>query len=332
MLLLHHLELPVEFLLIELLDSLKLLQPLEDFLLLAVALGLVGFGSSHWRFRLHRVIQLLRVAGERGALHHVAARTHQAVPRPVRIGGRLLLENVGVGVNLEGEPVGPLLLADALVVLMDAGGQTDGALGLAVVLALHVLGHLYFGDLHLHLAVLLDELLDLLDGHVGLLQPLVLLLQGHELGVHILRIQALSLEVQELLQVHDLLLEFQHHLCVQAVELHWLDLHDDVPGTLHELQSAQGFVQVGDRRGDVPHDERERVRGQRVLQQAGQLRLPEGGHRLPAGGQAVDYFPQSRQGLVDVLQLFEVVLAHLLVFVHLFGASQVTQIQPRFLE
>jgi hypothetical protein len=87
---------------------------------------------------------------------------------------------------LQGEAIRTLLLG---AILMGSRIDAHRTLGFGVVFALHILRHLDLGDFHFHLAVLLNELLNLRERNVGLLQPVVLFLQGHQLGMHVLSIQ-----------------------------------------------------------------------------------------------------------------------------------------------
>lgn len=162
-------------------DSLELFEAVEDFLLLAVALGLVsgGFGGAEWCFG-HGSIQLFGVRRKRCTFHHIPTRTHQTISRAIPI-RRLLLKQIRIGVNLQRKPIRPLLLTPTPIrpshlMIMHTRRQTHRALRLAIILTLHILTHLYLGDLHLHLPILLDQLLHFLDGDMGFLQPLVLLL------------------------------------------------------------------------------------------------------------------------------------------------------------
>lgn len=59
-------------------------------------------------------------------------------------------------------------------------------------------------DLFLHLTILLDKALHILDGHRCFLQLLVFLLEAHKLGMDVIRTETLPLQIKQFLEVHDL--------------------------------------------------------------------------------------------------------------------------------
>lgn len=109
------------------------------------------------------------------------------------------------------------------------GVQTEIALAISVIdLTVPVLSHLQLVYLHLHLPILLDQLLHVSNRNRCFLQLFILLLKLHEFGVDIVRTHALPLHVQQLLQVLDLLLQFTHDFHVLAVKLHRFHFHHDL--------------------------------------------------------------------------------------------------------
>ena len=104
-----------------------------------------------------------------------------------------------------------------------------------------------------------------------------------------------------------------------------------MPGSLHELERVHGLVHVVDGGRDVAHNKGEGVARERVLQQASELGLPEGGDALGLAGKAGNDLAERGEGLVDILQLLEVLAVHVLALVDLLRARQVAEVEARFL-
>ncbi len=154
-LLLHILQLSVQLLLIKLLYSLQLLQPLQYLLLLSLTLRRVCL-----RFRCWSSTAITLAFGNCSRngriLNHIYSCAHQRIPCSligVPIGIRILLEHVRIIGNLEREPVRTLLF------YFLGGTNTHRTFSFGVILTLHILSHLYLGNLHLHPSVLFYQFL-----------------------------------------------------------------------------------------------------------------------------------------------------------------------------
>lgn len=116
-----------------------------------------------------------------------------------------------------------------LTYLLESLGPTIRVIHVGVslhILALILSVRLKLTDLHLHLPILLHQLLYFGNRYTSLLQSLIFLLQRHEFYVNIVAVQALPLQVEQLLQVQHFFLQFKHHVWVHSIELHWLHFHD----------------------------------------------------------------------------------------------------------